>query len=285
MSKLSKEIQNKIVDLYNKKHGSPYIANKLGLRLGQVSYFISKNIGARSHREANSKYYFNEKFFNKIDTEEKAYWLGFLMADGYISKSNNSYKIGLTLSTCDYTHLEKLNKSLESNHPIKTYEPTKSSYSKNSYSRIIYYSEIMFNDLLKYNLVEHKTNILIPPSISLLGNHTSDFIRGYFDGNGSIAHTNTEKNNSYAFKLVSTKNFLDFVNNYIKEKLGFSANKYYKRKDYQEVMSLEFSGNLKTQKILDLLYKNATIYLNRKYQRYLDLCNLNNSRALEKFKA
>lgn len=285
MSKLSKEIQNKIVDLYNKKHGSPYIANKLGLRLEQVSYFISKNIGARSHREANSKYYFNEKFFNKIDTEEKAYWLGFLMADGYISKSNNSYKIGLTLSTCDYTHLEKLNKSLESNHPIKTYEPTKSSYSKNSYSRIIYYSEIMFNDLLKYNLVEHKTNILIPPSISLLGNHTSDFIRGYFDGNGSIAHTNTEKNNSYAFKLVSTKNFLDFVNNYIKEKLGFSANKYYKRKDYQEVMSLEFSGNLKTQKILDLLYKNATIYLNRKYQRYLDLCNLNNSRALEKFKA
>ena len=273
MSKLSKEIQNKIVDLYNKKHGSPYIANKLGLRLGQVSYFISKNIGARSHREANSKYYFNEKFFNKIDTEEKAYWLGFLMADGYISKSNNSYKIGLTLSTCDYTHLEKLNKSLESNHPIKTYEPTKSSYSKNNYSRIIYYSKTMFDDLLKYNLVEHKTNILNHPDIKLLNNFTADFIRGYFDGNGSIAHTNTEKNNSYAFKLVSTKNFLDFVN------------KYYKRKDYQEVMSLEFGGNLKTQKILDLLYKNATIYLDRKYQRYLDLCNLNNSRALEKFKA
>lgn len=44
MSKLSKEIQNKIVDLYNKKYGSPYIANKLGLGQGQVSYFISKNI-------------------------------------------------------------------------------------------------------------------------------------------------------------------------------------------------------------------------------------------------
>lgn len=284
MSKLSKEIQNKIVDLYNKKHGSPYIAKELGISTGKVSYFIKKNLTSRSHREANSRYYFNEKFFNKIDTEEKAYWLGFLMADGYISKNNNSYKIGLTLSTCDYAHLEKLNKSLESNHPIKTYEPTKSSYSKNSYSRIIYYSETMFNDLLKYNLVEHKTNVLIPPDISLLENYVSDFIRGYFDGNGSITHTNTELSNSYAFKLVSTKKFLDFVNNYIEEKLGFSANKYYKRKNYQEVMSLEFGGNLKTQKILDLLYKNATIYLNRKYQRYLDLCNLNNSRALEKSK-
>lgn len=138
MSKLSKEIQNKIVDLYNKKHGSPYIANELGLGQGQVSYFISKNIGARSHREANSKYSFNENFFNQIDTEEK---------------------------------------------------------------------------------------------------------------------------------------------------LGFSANKYYKRRDYQKVMSLEFGGNLKTQKILDLLYKDASIYLDRKYNRYIDLCNLNNSRALEKSKA
>lgn len=285
MSKLEKEIQDKIVDLYNKKYGSPYIAKELGISTGKVSYFIKKNIGARSHREANSRYYFNENFFNKIDTEEKAYWLGFLMADGYISKNNNSYKVGLTLSTCDYIHLEKLNKSLESNYPVKTYEATKNSYSKNSYSRIIYYSEIMFNDLLKYNLVEHKTNVLIPPDISLLGNYISDFIRGYFDGNGSIAHTNTKQNNNYAFKLVSTKEFLDFVNNYIKEKLGFSANKYYKRKDYQEVMSLEFGGNLKTQKILDLLYKDAIIYLDRKYQRYLDLCNLNNSRALEKSKA
>ena len=143
----------------------------------------------------------------------------------------------------------------------------------------------MFDDLLKYNFVEHKTNVLNPPNIKLLNGFVSDFIRGYFDGNGSIAHTNTEKNNSYAFKLVSTKEFLDFVNNYIKEKLGFSANKYYKRRDYQEVMSLEFGGNLKTQKVLDLLYKDANIYLERKYNRYIDLCNLNNSRALEKSKA
>lgn len=284
MSKLSKEVQNKIVDLYNKKHGSPYIAKELGISTGKVSYFIKKNLTHRSHREANSRYSFNENFFESIDTEEKAYWLGFLIADGYITKRENSYKIGVALSSCDIGHLEKLNKSLNSNYPIRTYEATKNSYSNNNYSRLIYSSKIMFDNLLKYNFVEHKTNILNPPDVNLLNGFTSDFIRGYFDGNGSIAHTNTELNNSYAFKLVSTKNFLDFVNNYIKEKLGFSANKYYKRKDYQEVMSLEFGGNLKTQKILDLLYKNATIYLDRKYQRYLDLCNLNNSRALEKFK-
>lgn len=284
MSKLSKEVQNKIVDLYNKKHGSPYIAKELGISTGKVSYFIKKNLTSRSHREANSRYSFNENFFESIDTEEKAYWLGFLIADGYITKRENSYKIGVALSSCDIGHLEKLNKSLNSNYPIRTYEATKNSYSNNNYSRLIYSSKIMFDNLLKYNFVEHKTNILNPPDINLLNGFTSDFIRGYFDGNGSIAHTNTELNNSYAFKLVSTKNFLDFVNNYIKEKLGFSANKYYKRKDYQEVMSLEFGGNLKTQKILDLLYKNAIIYLDRKYQRYLDLCNLNNSRALEKFK-
>lgn len=284
-SSLSNELKEKIKILYSKNHGAPYIAKELGLSISKVSYFISKYIGSRSCREAALKYNFNENYFENIDTEEKAYWLGFLLADGYITKTESSRIIGLALSSVDYTHLEKLNKSLESNYPINTYEPSSSSYSKNNYSRVIYNSPKMYNDLLKYNFIEHKTNVLEPPNIELLNGYIIPFIRGYFDGNGSISLTDTRNRKSYSFKLVSTEKFLDFINNYFEEKLQISANKYYKRKDYQSVMSLEFGGNIQTQKILDLLYKNSTIYLDRKYKRYLDLCNLNNSRALKKFKA
>jgi len=47
----------------------------------------------------------DENFFENIDTKEKAYWLGFLYADGYVSQSNN--RLTLDLSKKDYQQLEK----------------------------------------------------------------------------------------------------------------------------------------------------------------------------------
>ena len=51
---------------------------------------------------------FNENVFDSIDTEEKAYWLGFIFADGYISLKGNSFE--LSLKGSDSEHLDKFNK-------------------------------------------------------------------------------------------------------------------------------------------------------------------------------
>ena len=63
---------------------------------------------------------FNNKVFDNVDTEEKAYWLGFLYADGSVSASNN--QVELSLAGKDREHLQKFKKFLESRNEIKISE-------------------------------------------------------------------------------------------------------------------------------------------------------------------
>lgn len=85
------------------------IAEELGIYYTTVSYIL------KSFNIKLSKAQFNEYVFDNIDTEEKAYWLGFIYADGCIS-DNGSLEIGLI----DKEHLEKFRKFLSSKNPIRT---------------------------------------------------------------------------------------------------------------------------------------------------------------------
>ena len=55
---------------------------------------------------------FDEHSFDVIDTEEKAYWLGFLYADGNVSNTKN--EVGITLQSSDIKHLYKFKTFLKS---------------------------------------------------------------------------------------------------------------------------------------------------------------------------
>ena len=62
------------------------------------------------------KYKFQENFFEIIDTQEKAYWLGFLFADGNVYKKRNSYYI--KLSVCDKEVVERFKQDISAEYPI-----------------------------------------------------------------------------------------------------------------------------------------------------------------------
>jgi hypothetical protein len=73
----------------------------------------------------NKKYNFNENYFEKIDTEEKAYWLGFITADGSINLGYGKqkfYQLHINLKGGDYSHLEKFQKAIERNAILKKVE-------------------------------------------------------------------------------------------------------------------------------------------------------------------
>lgn len=135
--------------------------------------------------------------FETIDTEEKAYWLGFLYADGTISSKEN--KIELGLAEKDLTHIQKFRTFIGISNKI-CYRESSKSY------RFSFRSYKCKQDLINKGCVPNKSLILTFPSasqvpIALL----KHFIRGYFDGDGWF--TNTKK--CFQVGMIGTEDFIN----------------------------------------------------------------------------
>lgn len=276
----TEEQEKEIINLYNNKFSSVEISKKYNRSPSTICTVLRRNnVKMRNNKQNNRKYYINHDFFEEINTEEKAYWLGFIYADGYVTSKNH---LGVVLSHKDKKYLFKLRKSLESNYPIHDYIPKKNSFNTGKYSRLLVTSDKIKLDLVKQGVVENKTNILKPPVIKEeLHGH---FIRGYFDGDGSLTATLRKRKTTndymdYAVKILGTEEILDFIKEYIEKNGIAKINKYHKRKEDQVVSSLELTGNKQVEKFLDMIYKDSTIYLERKYKRYNKLKHNTNSPA------
>ena len=154
------------------------IAKIYNIKTSTVFYLLKKfDIKPRNNQE-KSKYNLNHSYFEKIDTKEKAYWLGFLFADGYI---NNQNYVGISLIDSDISHLEKFRDAINSNHIIHTYNCNENCFSRKDgkYCRLIFKSVKMAKDLENLGCTNNKSLTLKFPSIEKC--FYKDFIRGYFD--------------------------------------------------------------------------------------------------------
>lgn len=150
-----------------------------------------------SHSCASRKFYLNESFFHVIDSSEKAYWLGFIFADGY----QNGQELVLNLQPKDAEHLKKLKKSLQSEHNITIHPENENNYGKASF-RV--YSSKLCEDLNKMGCMQAKSKILTFPNLK--SEFISDFIRGVFDGDGCVY---IDKRGYKAFSIYSaSENFI-----------------------------------------------------------------------------
>lgn len=229
------------------------------------------------------KYKFNKDKLSVIDTEEKAYWLGFIWCDGYngIRNRNNktTYEFKLSLQVADIEHLGKFKLFMESTHPIKIYE-SKTSFKKDNNEARILIASTPFGKLLdeKYGLIPHRTDVakLIKNIPNNLLNH---FIRGVLDADGSFS-SYTTKNGEYIvtkhnLQFTTNIGLLDFINKTLYDE-GLSKlekRNYYQRHENADgdCRTLMYSGKPNCQKILDWIYKDATIYLDRKYKKYIEV--------------
>ena len=196
------------------------------------------------------------RHFEKIDTEEKAYWLGFLYADGSVGSKED--KIELGLAEKDYKHLEKFKNFLGISNKI-SYRKVSKSY------RISFRSQSCKKDLINKGCIPKKSLILKYPTLEQVPFYLMrHFIRGYFDGDGWF--TNTEK--SFQVGIIGTedfiKGFLDIVENINKNNKIFICHRQNGAKRYV------FSSYQDVYNFLNWIYKDANIYLDRKYQKYID---------------
>lgn len=267
--------QLEMTTMYRDGLSTVKIGNIFNAPASTVASIVKKHTGAlRSNKQNSKRYHCNTRFFADIDTENKAYWLGFIYADGYVSARKDGCKLtGITLGLEDKEHLVKFLAAVDSDHPIRTYQPA-GGYSTNPYCRVQIISDEMFTDLVRHGVVEHKSTILKPPTID--EHLVTHFIRGYIDGDGCITYSTPSPSErpSYSLKIVGTDDMLDYIKEFIEKHTTVRILRYYKRCPIDQVSSLEVGGNKQVKAILDHVYGNSSVYLQRKYDRYIELCNL-----------
>lgn len=226
-------------------------------------------------------YPFNENYFENIDSEDKAYWLGFLMADGNVCKPKDTRQgfIRITLQYNDIEHLEKFKRALNSNKPLYNY--TRSSDGA-KYASIQLSSQKMFDDLCKLGCVPRKSykNTWINLNNDEL---QRAFIRGYFDGDGTISKR-FEINTLYRVNIgiVGFSSNLKKFKNYLDESEIFGSIIIDNTREYnngEPFGELKFTNKKTAYNFLNFIYpENCSVYLERKFllaKKYKSLYNLN----------
>lgn len=215
----------------------------------------------------------NENIFSE-ETEASFYLAGFIAADGNISHIKNNYHLHIGLCKDDECHLITLQKLFNSNSNIRTYENNSYIDNRNVKSTIKAFticSKQIYNDLLtNFCIVPNKSLILKFPEH--LSNHPMihHFIRGYFDGDGSWTIRNPNEINKQSkinigFDIIGTEHFITNVQRILHANIILPPNKIEKKKN---IYRLRYSSNRLSSLIGDWMYRDATIYLDRKYERY-----------------
>jgi intein-encoded DNA endonuclease-like protein len=247
--------EKEIIELYiTQKLSAAKISQNLGIDKKTVYSVLKRNnLSARTLSQASMKYICNDEFFSTVDNEEKAYWLGALFADGNVSqKASKSGQIFLTSADKDW--VENFMKAIHSTNQPRS--EVHSKFKTTAWKAQIT-SKTMFNDLVKLGCIPAKSLIIKLPTLKEeLYPH---FIRGYFDGDGSVGiYTNTKKHDWRILKSSICSGSELFIKQLL-EKLPVNQKKITNKGVYVIQFSL---GD--TLRLYNYMYNNARVYLSRK---------------------
>lgn len=251
MKQFSEQEKNYIAQDYLINYNIQNLAKTFGVSAARIRTVLkNKNIEIISDRKElwKKRYPRNSNIFETIDTPSKAYWLGFLYADGCIIKETNTLR--LNLSTIDEEHLIKFKNFIGA---INTEIKRNDKIDNNKIYEISYFSlsdEKIVDDLINKGCVPNKTYNLSFPSEEILPNNLIfHFIRGYFDGDGSI-YIDSNRNRLYinftgtADMLNSIKYIIGKENLQLEDKGNFSV--------------LHIDGNKQVIDIMTKIYENSS---------------------------
>ena len=227
---------------------------------------------------------FNKEYFDKIDSSDKAYWIGFIWSDGsvmYRKRKSEEYLLKIDLAHRDYEHLKKFNENIEGEYEVKTYY-NKTSFSEHSkICRISVYNKHFVKNLMdKYGIFSYRTDATKILS-EIPKEYKKDFIRGIFDADGSFsAYTLIDKKKGYilnkkTLRFGATVEILRYIEDYLIENgvINNFKRKLTKRHEERDgcYFQLSLSGKQNVMDTLDLLYKNSDVFLDRKYEKYMKM--------------
>lgn len=214
-------------------------------------------------KQNQRKFNLNDNFFDE-ENSLMAYWLGFLAADGYVPSDNN--EVAICLATTDRKHLELWKKDIQAEKEIKDYQDNKGHFN----SKLIVTSPHMREQLAKYGIVPNKTKVFHFPQ-NLDRQYWKDFIRGYFDGDGSIQYLNSNK--AIRFNLIAyNDDILETIMDFFEEDYGIPrVNIQYSE---NKVPRIDYSTN-SSKKLFQILYYPGCRCLERKYLKFVEAIKKN----------
>lgn len=218
-----------------------------------------------------NRYTLKENYFELIDSERKAYWLGYLYADGYVGDDHYN---NIVVSSIDKDILEKFKEDIEYSGEIRVSRG--SGYSDEHTSYVINFSsKEMASSLREIGLYPNKsmTMIKMPNLDNQMVNH---FIRGYFDGDGGLGiyrSTSYHKekvyeNNSPGVNIIGTHSFLEDMRKSIPVKSSYTQSKT------PEMVYLRIHGKKNVTTFMNYIYSDATVFMDRKYNKWLEIAPL-----------
>jgi len=198
-------------------------------------------------------------YFKEIDSNYKAYWLGYICGDGNINKDDK-----VTITSKDLEIIERFKNDVGSGHSINynSYIDKRTNKEYKNYS-IQIRNYIFTKNIVDKGVTINKTDYLLFPSID--EKYYPYFIAGLFDSDGHVGSIGKNR-----VSLISTFEVLKFISDYIYNKLNIKELKFSKvseNKDNVFKLYLYKDSSI----FLDFIYGDKNFsYMSRKYKTYLE---------------
>lgn len=258
----------------------PYrdIADKLGYTERQIRGWVNNHCAKKNRT-------FDESYFDTIDTSAKAYYLGYIYADGWISMGHRStsmtgddmsarkYEFGMQLQRQDRYVLESFNREIGGQHIIKDIHSchlipgnNAPSYTESSVLRV--YSKRFVQSLCVHGISNDKTYSTNHPAVN--DELFSHFLRGYFDGDGCV-YANRHGMAQVHFTAYGST-FLQYIQSKLRDLYDIRSCIYAENVHKFRLVVFRYGD---VRKLFNVLYANSHEYmLQRKYDKYTNLLGL-----------
>lgn len=221
---------------------------------------------------SSRKHSVNENYFSVIDTEKKAYWLGFIYTDGcvMVHKNTGSKTLEITLNIQDLNHLEEFRRDINASNPVNV-------INNGNACRISIYNKTIVDDLIRHGVIPRKSLTAIPPGDDLIPQSLKHhFVRGMFDGDGGFTK---DKDSTYAVNFCGTLATCEYILEFFKKNIKIDT-----AKGIENFGQIRLKGNIQTRELCYVIYADASTYLQRKYDTYLDIVEQAKQKQIKKEK-
>lgn len=261
MKRISLDIERAVCELYSDGYGTTELAKIYNLCIPTISNILNRN-NIIKYKGKKPQYKYNTKYFSEY-TNDSCYWAGFIYADGCITDANGIHKVHIGLNKNDEQHLLNLSKAINFNGNL--FED------KANNAKILSISGKYFIKDLKenFNIIPKKSLIIEFPK-QIPNEKIKHFIRGIFDGDGTITINKNKGSISIVGNLSTINNIVDIFFNLVKiKKYGTNDTNKPSIQKYKNVYSVTYH-NYNAKTILDWLYSDSNFYsrLERKYNKY-----------------